>query len=61
MPPSVDSWSYNGVKLSSPSSLNDCLLANVYRYQFLVVIDFDEIIVPRMHRNYSTMLDYIGR
>jgi hypothetical protein len=53
--------SYSSVKLSSPASLNDCLLRNVYRYRYVVVIDFDEFIVPRFHNNYQQMVDDIDR
>jgi Glycosyltransferase family 92 len=49
------------VQVSSPASLNDCLLRNMYRYRYVVVIDFDEVIIPRSYENYSTMLDEIER
>ena len=48
-----------GNKIGSPISLNDCLYRNTYRYRWTIVIDFDEIIVPRMHNNYSAMIEYI--
>ncbi len=48
-----------GNKIGSPISLNDCMYRNTYRYRWTVVIDFDEIIVPRMHDNYSAMVDHI--
>jgi len=49
------------VKLASPASLNDCLLRNVYRYRYAVVIDFDEVVVPRFHDDYEQMLAHIDR
>ena len=60
-PPAVDSMSYDAIKLSSPASLNDCMMRNMYRYRYVVAIDFDEVIVPKMHRNYPEMLTYIDR
>ena len=53
--------SVNAIKLASTASLNDCQLRNVYRYRYIVVIDFDEIVVPRFHSNYSQMIDHIRR
>jgi hypothetical protein len=37
------------------------MVRNMYRYRFVVAIDFDEVIVPRRHDNYSAMLDDIER
>lgn len=48
-------------KLASTASLNDCQLRNIYRYRYVIVIDFDEIVVPRFHRNYSHMINDIQR
>ena len=56
MEPTVDS-----VKLASPASLNDCMMRNVYRYRYAVVIDFDEVIVPRLHDDYTQMVAHIDR
>ena len=49
------------VKLASPASLNDCMMRNVYRYRYAVVIDFDEVIVPRFHDDYTQMVAHINR
>jgi len=49
------------VKLASPASLNDCMMRNVYRYRYAVVIDFDEVIVPRFHADYAQMVAHINR
>jgi len=49
------------VKLASPASLNDCMMRNVYRYRYAVVIDFDEVIVPRFHDDYAQMVAHINR
>ncbi|ELU14600.1 hypothetical protein CAPTEDRAFT_211035 [Capitella teleta] len=61
MPPALNFTTYHTIKLSSPASLNDCMLRNTYRYRFMLVIDFDEFIVPRLHNNYSAMLDDVMR
>ena len=51
--------SYGSVKLASPASLNDCMMRNVYRYRYAVVIDFDEVIIPRFHDDYAQMLAHM--
>jgi len=61
MPPAVENYNISGVKLSSPASLNDCMMRNMYSHRFIVVVDFDEIIVPRIHSNYLDMIQYIDR
>ena len=38
------------------SSLGDCLYRNMYRYKYLVTIDFDEIIVPTALRSYAQLM-----
>ena len=56
--------SYTGVscddahKLLVYSSLNDCLYRNIYRYENLITIDVDEIIIPVTFHNYSQLIDY---
>ena len=61
MPPPVDGLSMDAVKLASPASLNDCMLRNVYSYKHLIVIDFDEVIVPRMHSDYRGLVKALDR
>ena len=56
LPPAVHDWSRKSVKLSNDVSLNDCMMRNMYRYRYMIVVDLDEIIVPRLHENYSSML-----
>ena len=46
----------DSIKLASTASLNDCQLRNMYRYRYIVVIDFDEVIVPLLHSNLSQMI-----
>ena len=45
--PPVPDRSRDGVKLGSPAGLNDCLLRQMYYYRYVIVCDFDEVIVPR--------------
>ena len=59
IPPPVPEYSITGTYLGSPASLNDCMLRYAYRYKYIVVIDTDEIIVPRKQLNYSSMLKQI--
>ena len=47
------------ILLNMSPVLNDCMYRNMYRYRRLVVTDIDELIVPRMHDNYTAMLDAI--
>jgi len=61
IPPPVGSDQLNGVKVASAVSLNDCMMSNMYRYQFIVIVDFDEFILPRMHDTYTQMLDHIDK
>ena len=61
MQPPVNDFTKKGVKLSSPASLNDCMLRNMYRYQYMLTIDFDEFIVPKMASSYDMLLRQIDR
>jgi len=61
MPPAVEDYTIDGVRLGSPASLNDCMMRNMYSHRFIVIVDFDEIIVPRINSNYLDMLLYIDR
>ena len=42
-------------------ALNDCMLRNMYRYHYLVILDLDELIVSRQHEPYSLMLRRIDQ
>jgi hypothetical protein len=59
MPPPINEFSERGAKLGSPASLNDCMMRNWYRYRYMIVIDFDEVIIPGSHDNYTSMLSAI--
>ncbi len=51
----------SGNKIGSPISLNDCMYRNMYRYKWILFIDFDELIVPRGHKNLRDLLISIDR
>ncbi|GAB1606540.1 hypothetical protein Ahia01_000936600 [Argonauta hians] len=47
--------------LSSPISFNDCMLRQMYSAEYIIPIDFDEILVPQMNAtNYSELLKEIN-
>ncbi|XP_013392837.1 uncharacterized protein LOC106160711 [Lingula anatina] len=48
------------LQLMSAPTLNDCMYKNMYRYKHIVVIDLDEVIVPRGNlTSYTELLDAI--
>ena len=49
---------YDASQLCLRTSANDCLLRNVNRYKYIMVIDRDEIIVPRKHDSYQEMVKF---
>ena len=59
-PPPVPSSGWLGSLLGDIEGLTDCMLRNMYKYKYIIITDFDEFIVPRMHKNYSSMLQYIN-
>ena len=50
----------NAAKLGSSASLSDCMMRNAYRYRYMLIIDFDEFIVPRLHGNYTHLIRHIS-
>ena len=60
MLPAVEDFSENGVRLNSSASLNDCILCNMYSNRYVVVVDYDEIIVARLDDNYTAMLEHVN-
>lgn len=40
---------------------NDCLYRNLYSYEYLALLDIDEIIMPLKHNNWSEMMDEVLR
>ncbi|CAI9735390.1 Hypothetical predicted protein [Octopus vulgaris] len=53
---------WSDFKIISSLSLNDCMWKNMYRYHYIfILLNFDEIVIPRIHNNYSALLDYVDR
>ena len=59
MPPPVPFYTKRGAKMGSPASLNDCMLRYMYTYRYIIVVDFDEIIVPLEDTDYLGLLHAI--
>jgi hypothetical protein len=59
-PPVEMSDTVDSVKVASPASLNHCMYSNMYRYKYMLAIDLDEILVPRMHGSYNEMLQAVN-
>ena len=49
----VDDVTFEGVSLVTIAYFNDCMLRNMYRYKYLIVIDVDEFLVPRTTSNFT--------
>jgi hypothetical protein len=41
-------------------SINDCMYRNMHRFKWIIVIDFDEVLVPRRHRDILSMLRFLN-
>ena len=39
--------------------LNDCLYANIYRHDYIAVIDIDEVIMPQKVNNWHQLIHQI--
>ena len=40
--------------------LNDCLYRNLYRHDYLMNMNINQMILPQQHSNWSQMIDYIN-
>jgi len=38
---------------------NDCLYRNMYRYEYIALLDIDEVIMPLQHKNWSQLMDAV--
>lgn len=48
--------------LSSPASFNDCMMRQIYSAEYIIPLDFDEIISPRKNAiNYETLIKEVDR
>ena len=52
----LDSKEEWAILMTMSIALNHCYFSNMYRYKYVVCTDTDEMIVPIMHQNYSSML-----
>ncbi len=59
MPPVKEGGTWDGVSIGNPASITDCQWRNMYRYKYTLVIDIDEIIVPKRAQDYSAMLQSV--
>ena len=59
IPPPKNGHTKDEVNVASAISINDCMWKNMYRYKYVLIIDFDEIIVPKFHSNYTDLLQWI--
>ena len=41
------------------TALNDCFIRNMYRYEFIAIIDLDEIIIPVRDLDYTGLLRHV--
>ena len=41
--------------------INDCMYRNMYRFRRIVVIDFDEFILPLVHTTLADLVDHLDR
>ena len=47
----------SAAKLSTRASLNDCLYRHMYLYRYVIVVDFDEIIIPHEYPDYHSLVE----
>lgn len=38
---------------------NDCLYRNMYRYEYIALLDIDEVIMPLVHNNWAEMMEAV--
>lgn len=38
------------------AALNDCLYRSMYRFQYTAMVDFDEVIVPKLRSNATVLV-----
>lgn len=54
--PTLETWYFGQV-----ASLNDCLFMNRKESEYVVIVDTDEFIVPRLHNNWHSMIEYLDQ
>ena len=43
-----------------PISVNDCILRNIHKFQYIANIDNDEMIIPEKYKDWNEMLEGLG-
>jgi len=57
--PPVEFWCKWCQKLATISVLNDCMYRNMYRYDYIMVVDVDEFLIPRKHRTLPQLIAHL--
>lgn len=52
---------YRSSDISARAAFTHCLYTNYRRVQYVLIIDFDEVLLPRIHHDYVTMIDWLLR
>lgn len=62
-PPPVDNYplnsTYDVTQMAVRATVNDCLLRNIYSYEYALIIDKDEVIVPYLSTQYSDLFNHL--
>ena len=56
LPVIFDSSSEAAILVNMSPVINDCMYRNMYRYRTILTTDVDELIVPRVHDDYRSMM-----
>ncbi len=59
-PPPIPNFSKWPRKLANVPILSDCMYRNMYHYKFVVVIDIDELIIPRKQWDFDAMFKAVN-
>ena len=58
--PFFDLEGRDGAQLHKTPTINDCMYRNMHSFHKILVIDFDEVIIPRHVSNYKDLLTQLG-
>ena len=59
--PAAGAENWDSVSLPSAISLNDCMYRSMWNSKYIILQDFDEVILPRDNETYLTMLSRIDQ
>ncbi len=57
----TDGSPFHRMKMHQAPTVNDCIYRNMYSFNKILVLDYDELIVPRLHNKLSKMIAAIDR